>query len=319
MRKAVIGLAIFALVAGVALVAVSLGAEPSAVAQETEDQVFNQTFDDVLDGLVDEGVITGDQRDKIAAAFEERFVRFGRSLRATPHLEIAAGVLGIDVDELAQQLKDGSTIADVAGDKTDEVIAALVADQEARIDEAVADGKITAEKAEEVRIALGERITALVNGEHPGKVGPFGWDHFHGRGGFDGFDFKGQFSLDRIAEALGLTADELHEKLVTGSSLADLAESAGIAVEDFLDTALAGLDEQLDTLVADERLTRERADEIRSRMAEMMESMINGDMPGFGFKFDLGDRFHRHGHGFPGPGGWYGTPDDDVNGSDTSA
>ena len=58
MRKAITGLAVVALVAGVALVAVSLSEAPSALAQETEDQVFNRPLDEVLDGLVEDGVIT---------------------------------------------------------------------------------------------------------------------------------------------------------------------------------------------------------------------------------------------------------------------
>lgn len=318
MRKAIIGLATIALVAGIALVAVSLSEAPSAIAQETEDQVFNQPFDDVLNGLVDDGVITADQRDKIAAAFEERFVRFGKGFRGTPHLQTVADVLEIEVDDLAAQLREGATIADIAGDRTTDVIDALVSEQETRIDEAVAEGKLTEERADEVRAALSEQVTALVNGERPTGIGPLGMDHFHDRGAFDGFGFKGSFNLDTIAEALGLTVEELHDRLAAGSSIADLAEGAEVDLEVIVDKALANLDEKLDALVADERLTRERADEMRAGAAEMIESMLNGEMPGFGFRFDQGDQFHRKGHGFPGPGGFFGTPDDDVKGTDTS-
>ncbi len=319
MRKAITGLAIVALVAGIALVAVSYGETPSALAQETENRVFGQPFDDVLDGLVDEGVITADQRDKIAAAFDEEFERFGKGFHGTPHLQTVAGVLEIEVDDLAAQLRDGATIAEIAGDQTDEVIAALVSEQETRIDEAVADGKLTEERADEVRAALAAQVEAMVNGDRPTGIGHLGMDRFHGRGGFDGFGLKDGFSLDSIAEALGLTPGELHEQLAEGSSIADIAESANVDIQDVVDTAIASLSEKLDALVADERLTQERADEIRAVTAGMIESMINGDMPGFGFRFEQGDRFHRHGHGFPGPGGLFGTPDDDVNGTDTSA
>jgi hypothetical protein len=318
MRKAITGLAIVALVAGVALVAVSLGEGPSAIAQETEDQVFNQPFDDVLHGLVDDGVITADQRDKIAAAFEERFVRFGKGFRGTPHLDTVAEVLGMDVDELAAKLQDGSTIADIAGDRTADVIAALVAEQESRIDEAVANGRLSEQEADEVRSALADQVLAMVNGEGPIGMGPFGMEPFHSRRGFDGFGFKGGFSLDTIAEALGLTADQLHEQLAEGSSIADIAESAGVDIQDIVDVALASLDEKLDALVADERLTQERADEIRAGTTEMIESMINGAMPGFGFKFEGGEGFDFHGRGMPGPHGFFG-PRDDVNGTGTSA
>jgi hypothetical protein len=46
------------------------------------------------------------------------------------------------------------------------VIDALVADATARLDEAVADGRLDADRAEEIKADLVERITAKVNGEH---------------------------------------------------------------------------------------------------------------------------------------------------------
>ena len=321
MRKALTGLAIVALVAGVALVAVSLGEAPSAVARETEDQVFNQPFDDVLNGLIDDGVITADQRDKIATAFEEHFVRFGKGFRGTPHLDTVAEVLGVDVDELAAKLQDGSTIADIAGSKTADVIAALLTEQESRIDEAEANGRLSEQEADEVRSALADQVTAMVNGEGPigmghFGMGPFGMEPFHGRGGIDGFEFRGGFSLDAIAERLDLTADQLRERLAEGSSIADIAKNAGVDIQAVIDASLADLDEKLDTLVSGERLTQERADEIRAQAAGMIESLINGDMPGFGFKG--GEGFDFHGRGMPGPHGFFG-PQDDVNGTGTSA
>ena len=318
MRKAITGLAIVALVAGVALVAVSLSETPSALAQETEDQVFNQPLDEVLDGLVEDGVITDDQRQKIETAFEERFVRFGKGHRGTPHLETVADVLDIDVDDLAAQLKDGASIADIAGAaKVQAVVDALVTEHETRIAEAVADGRLTQEKAEEVRTALADRVEAMVNGEHPTGFKSFGMDRFHGRGEFDGFGFRGSFNLETIADELGLSIDQLRELLAGRSTLAEIAEEQGIATDTLIDTALDGLDEKLDALVGDGRLTRERADQIRQGSAAMIESMINGEMPGLGgSKFHHGEGFH--GRGMPGPGGFF-APRDEIKGENTAA
>ena len=315
MRKAITGLAIAALVAGVALVAVSLSDSPSAVAQETEEQVFNHPFDEVLDGLVEDGVITDDQRQKIETAFDERFVRFGMGHRGTPHLQTVADVLDMDVDELAAQLKDGASIADIAGEaKVQAVIDALVAEHDARIDGAVEDGRLSEEEAEEVRTALADRVEAMVNGEHPAGFKSFGLDRFHGR---DGFGFKGNFGLDQIADELGVGVDELWERLADGSTLAEIAEEQGVATDILVDTLLADLDEKLEALVEGERLTQERADEIQEASAAMIESMINGEMPGLGgLKFHHGERFH--GRGMPGPGGFFG-PEDEIDGAGTAA
>jgi hypothetical protein len=338
MRKAITGLAIVALIAGVALVAVSLSQAPSAVAQETEDEVFFQPLEDVLDDLVEDEVITEDQRDKIAEAFEERTIRFGRGLRGTPHLDTVADVLATDVDGLVEQLRDGSTIADIAGDQTKEVIDALIAEYTARIDDAVAEEKMTEEKAEEIRAALVEQVEAMVSGELPTGIQHFGMDRFHGPRGFgffggprgfdffdrtdrfDGFRFGGGFGLDTIAEALGLEADELLKQLAGGSSLADIAGEHSVEIPDIVDAVLADLDEKLSDLVSDERLTQERADQIREELAEVINSMFNGEMPGFGgfnfeFKFEGGEgfpHFRGPGRGFPFPEDFFGAPDTEL-------
>jgi hypothetical protein len=85
-------------------------------------------------------------------------------------LDTAAEVLGLTVDELRTELEGGSTLAEVAEANDVDVetlIDALVAEATERLDEAVADGRLEADKAEEIKAALSERITARVNGEEP--------------------------------------------------------------------------------------------------------------------------------------------------------
>ncbi|MDR9450304.1 MAG: hypothetical protein RI637_03705, partial [Acidimicrobiia bacterium] len=332
MRKAITGLAVVALVAGVALVAVSLSQAPSAIAQDAEDDVFFRPLDDVLNDLVEDDVITEDQRQKIAEAFKDRMVRFGQGLRATPHLDIVAEMLDMDVEELATRLRDGSTIAEIAGDQTQAVIDALVAEQTARLDEAIAEERISEEQADEIRPAIIENVEAMVNGEKRMGIHPFGIDRFHGprgfdffggpRGCFDGmprfdrFGIGGGFGLDSIADALGLETGELLDRLADGSSPADLADEQGVEVAEIVDAVLADLDEKLRDLVADERLTQEQADDIRSNLKTMVESMVNGVIPGldgsgFEFRFD-GEFPHFRGHGgmFRFPEEFFGDLDD---------
>jgi hypothetical protein len=86
-------------------------------------------------------------------------------------LDAAAEAIGITSDELRTALHDGSTIAEVAESHDVEVqavIDALVADATSHIDEAVADGRIDAARAEEMKANLVDRVTARVNGEDPG-------------------------------------------------------------------------------------------------------------------------------------------------------
>jgi hypothetical protein len=139
---------------------------------------------EVLQPLVDDGTITADQRDAVVAALEEAGPiggpgRGGHFIGAG--LDAVAQAIGIDVDTLRSELQ-GSTIAEVAanhGVDVQTVIDTLVADANTRIDQAVADSKLTQERADAIKADLTQRITDIVNGEGPG---PFGRPGFDGHG-----------------------------------------------------------------------------------------------------------------------------------------
>ena len=96
-------------------------------------------------------------------------------------LGTAAETIGIEAADLVEQVRAGSSIADVAaanGSSGQDVIDALVANATERIDTAVADGKFTAEEGAEKLSEVTTKITDLVNGdlelpEH-GERGPKG-------------------------------------------------------------------------------------------------------------------------------------------------
>jgi hypothetical protein len=97
----------------------------------------------------------------------------GRWLRRLVGLSVAADALGVTEVELAEALRDGSSIADVAeeqGVDVQTVIDALVASATAAIDERLAAGDLDEEQATALKEDLKERITDRVNGE--GFFGP---------------------------------------------------------------------------------------------------------------------------------------------------
>ena len=80
----------------------------------------------------------------------------------------------MSVDELRTQLREGKTIAAVAQEKgvdVQKVIDAMVAAQSQRIDQAVKDGKLTAEQAAERKQNLAARVTRHVNEGKPQRPG----------------------------------------------------------------------------------------------------------------------------------------------------
>ena len=75
--------------------------------------------------------------------------------------------LGMDRRELGEALRGGASIADLAGDRADELVADLVARGTERIEQAVADGRLDRERADGILSRVEERITARLEGGHP--------------------------------------------------------------------------------------------------------------------------------------------------------
>ncbi len=77
-----------------------------------------------------------------------------------------AEYLGMTAQELREELKAGKSLADIAveqGKTRDELVAAMNEAAGARIDAAVAEGKITAEQGEKAKTKAAERIEKLVD------------------------------------------------------------------------------------------------------------------------------------------------------------
>lgn len=114
--------------------------------------------------------------------------------------EAVAELLGVDVDTVVAELRNGSTLVEIAeanGVSEAELVDTLTAGAEERLAEAVENGRIDAERAAEATAELEERVTARVNGERPERPerGERG-DRF-GRGG------PGGASAEASADAEG--------------------------------------------------------------------------------------------------------------------
>jgi hypothetical protein len=216
----------------------------------------------------------------------------GRSHRHHHHLRaslaIASQVLGIPAEDLRTQLQEGKSLATIAGDKTDELVAALVADAEDHLDIAVNHGRLTQAEADEKQAGLTERITELVDRTPPaGGEGRPG-----GPGGPGHFGPKADLSV--VSSVLGISEDELRTQLRAGNSLATIAGDKTQAV---IDALVAAGNARIDQAITDGRLTQAQADEKKAGLTERITALVNRT-PG------EGPRGHRHGPrpGVPGPG-----------------
>lgn len=141
----------------------------------------------------------------------------------------------------------------------------------------VTDGSITQEQAGEVATTLSDAGIGP-GGHHGGHQGGHQDGHHGGRG----------MDLDAAATALGMTRDELHTALEPdGTTLAQVAEDQGVAVEDLVAALVEAHEEKIAQAVEDGRLSQEEADERLADVEERVTERVNSEVPERGG--------HRHG------------------------
>ena len=181
---------------------------------------------------------------------------------------IAGGALGSDTERQAF-LNDAAKRLDVT---PAELEAALQGAFEARIDAAVAAGKLTKEQADAMKQRSKNGGLPLFGGRGHGGFGGEGGDHRGGHGGRHGP------GLATAATYLGLTEAQLRAELESGKSLADVAKAKGKSVDGLRAKLEAGVEAKLDAAVEAGRITRAQADEMLARMTERLDDMIEGKL-----------------------------------------
>ncbi len=174
----------------IANVAERLGVSTEAL----EDALKGARIDEVDEALAD-GRITQEQADAAKQRIESGegpgfgprgFGHHGLGHHGFGHaggmgLDAAADYLGLTVDELRSELHGGKSLATIAGEQgksVDGLKDALVKDATAKLDEAVAAGKITEDQKAAMLERLTERIDMLVErtpGERFGGTKPAGF------------------------------------------------------------------------------------------------------------------------------------------------
>ncbi|HZR93381.1 MAG TPA: hypothetical protein VFA44_13350 [Gaiellaceae bacterium] len=99
----------------------------------------------------------------------------GMHVRGALGLDAAAGYLGLSEAELRSELGSGKSLADIAkaqGKSVDGLEQALLAAAKTKLDQAVADGRITSAQRDQIMADLKSRVADLVNRTLP--LGPWG-------------------------------------------------------------------------------------------------------------------------------------------------
>ena len=138
----------------------------------------------IVDELLADGTITQEQADKITEKInsseglglgtflgrrhhegQQGHDRFRKAVRREI-IQSAAGAIGIEPKDLVAELKAGKSIAEVAAEHCvplDDVKAQITSDATARLDELVANGKLTQERADTMLQKLTDNLDRILN------------------------------------------------------------------------------------------------------------------------------------------------------------
>lgn len=171
---------ILATTAGVLTLGGGLAFAVPALADDETATTREDRIRDALADLVEDGSITAEQADEVASTLADVALGGpgGHGGGFRPGLSAAAAALDMTEDELREALQaDDTSLADVAeaqGVEVDVLVDALVAEAQERIAQAVEDGDLTQEEADERLADLEARITERVNSDDWGHHGPGG-------------------------------------------------------------------------------------------------------------------------------------------------
>ena len=157
-----------AVVAAPAVTAAAVSAASSAATDRVE------VIANALAGLVEDGTLTQEQADRVAETLDEQLPArglggpggLGHHGGVLLSLDVAAEELGLTEDDLEEQLREGTALADIAeeqGVDVDDLVATLVDAAEAKLATALEEGRIDQDRADAISADLEDRIRTFVD------------------------------------------------------------------------------------------------------------------------------------------------------------
>jgi uncharacterized protein (DUF433 family) len=174
----------------------------------------------------------------------------------------AADAIGISPADLLQAMKGGHSMADVAATHDVEVqtvIDAVVAALDARIQQALTDGRITSEQATKLTAAVATRVPKLVNAT-PKQIRR----HRIVRA-----------SIYIAAETIGVTPAELRAAIASGKSVSEVATAHDVDPATVVAALVSAGEARLDKAVEAHPRFADRAARLKARLPELAQRFVD--------------------------------------------
>ena len=149
-----------------------------------------------------------------------------------------------------------------------------------QVDEAVDAGRLTEQQGDALKKRIDSGEYPLLFG-HGFRDGP----RFLGGPGFFGHPVHMEV-LVTAASYLGMTEAELREAL-EDKTLAEIAKDKGKSASGLVNALVAAQEKRIDQAAADGRITEQQATELKARLTEHVQALVNGEFRG------MRDGWHR--------------------------
>jgi uncharacterized protein (DUF433 family) len=178
-------------------------------------------------------------------------------------LQTAATTIGVSPQDLAGEVRGGKTVAAVASEHSVDpasVVNAVVAALIQRIDEAAAQGKIDANRAEQAKQKLPDLANRFVNQTKSNA----------GRGRAILRD-----AANAAAREIGISVAHLKQAHKDGKSIAQVAEDHNKSVDDVANAIVKQATSDIDQAVKDGKLDSTKADQIKQKLPDRAKQFVN--------------------------------------------
>jgi len=221
-------------------------------------------------GLLGAGIAVAEGADGgLGARFAQQGGQHGKHVKAALGVKAIIEASGLDRAVFVDGFKAGKSVntilvengVDPAGVEAD-VLAAL----DVKLDELVANGRITQERADQAYAKAEEKLPALMDkvpdGKRPGAAG----------GSAQGA--RGQI-LEVAAAAIGIPVEDLRADLADGDTLADVATANGVDPQVVVDAIEAAMIARIEAALANGRIDQQTADQLTARAHGMAEKIVH--------------------------------------------